>query len=94
MWKVLKSLFTLHNEFVNVWSHLCGAVFFVVMIVYISTFMPRTKLMKVETASMYDAKQYVNQSFHSVYEALPDYEQISKSYLNYTNVWKSQRDVL
>jgi hypothetical protein len=33
-WKILKSLFVLHNEFVNVWSHILGALFVVLLILY------------------------------------------------------------
>ena len=33
--KAFRSLFMLHNETVNVWSHLCGALFFLFMIIYI-----------------------------------------------------------
>jgi hypothetical protein len=33
-WKIFKSLFVLHNEFVNVWSHILGALFVVILIIY------------------------------------------------------------
>ncbi len=33
-WKIFKSLFVLHNEFVNVWSHILGALFVVILILY------------------------------------------------------------
>ena len=33
--RILKSLFMCHNESTNVWSHLCGALLFVMFIVYI-----------------------------------------------------------
>jgi hypothetical protein len=32
--KILKSLFMIHNESVNVWSHLIGAFFFILLIFY------------------------------------------------------------
>ena len=34
-----KSLFILHNESVNVWSHLCGSVVFMVLIFYTVIYM-------------------------------------------------------
>ena len=36
---IFKSLFMIHNESVNIWSHLLGAIFFVGMILYTSHFM-------------------------------------------------------
>jgi adiponectin receptor len=35
--KVLKSLFKLHNESVNVWSHMLGVLTFLVLIVFTFT---------------------------------------------------------
>ena len=31
---IFKSMFTMHNEFVNVWSHCCGSLLFVGLIIY------------------------------------------------------------
>ena len=42
-WKIVKSLFVLHNEFVNVWSHILGAVFVVVLIVYTAIYLKSHK---------------------------------------------------
>lgn len=33
---VVKSLFMLHNETMNVWSHLCGVIIFIVLIIYVT----------------------------------------------------------
>ncbi len=33
--RILKSLFMCHNESTNIWSHLCGAILFAALIVYI-----------------------------------------------------------
>jgi len=38
--RVFKSLFMIHNETVNVWSHLLASIFFVFMIGYLYTAMP------------------------------------------------------
>lgn len=31
-WSIFKSLFSCHNEFVNVWSHICGVIVFLVLL--------------------------------------------------------------
>jgi adiponectin receptor len=36
--RILRSLFMVHNESVNVWSHLIGATLFVLLIVYTSIY--------------------------------------------------------
>jgi len=33
--RIFLSLFMCHNESTNIWSHLCGAIFFAILIVYI-----------------------------------------------------------
>jgi hypothetical protein len=35
--KILKSIFMLHNESVNVWSHLIGVFVFIALLIYTST---------------------------------------------------------
>lgn len=34
--EVVKSLFILHNESMNVWSHLCGVILFICLITYVA----------------------------------------------------------
>ena len=34
--RIMRSLFMCHNESTNVWSHLCGALFFFLLILYIA----------------------------------------------------------
>ena len=43
LYKATKSLFMLHNETVNVWSHLFGAIFFIFLILYTSYFITNYK---------------------------------------------------
>lgn len=43
LYKATKSLFMLHNESVNVWSHLFGAIFFIFLILYTSYFITNYK---------------------------------------------------
>ncbi len=35
-YSILKSLFSVHNESVNVWSHLLGSVFVAIMIIFVA----------------------------------------------------------
>ena len=35
MRSLCKSLFTCHNEFVNVWSHICGVLVFLILLVIV-----------------------------------------------------------
>ena len=50
LYKATKSLFILHNESVNIWSHLLGAIFFIFLIWYTSHFITnyKTQFNKVE----------------------------------------------
>ena len=36
--KIFKSLFMLHNEFVNIWTHLIGAVFILCIVAYFAIY--------------------------------------------------------
>ena len=49
--KALKSLFALHNESVNIWSHLLGAIFFLCLIGYTAIFITnyKTQFFNVKT---------------------------------------------
>ena len=38
--RVLKSMFMIHNETVNVWSHFLGSLFFVFAMAYVYFYMP------------------------------------------------------
>jgi hypothetical protein len=49
MQKIVRSLFTLHNESLNVWTHLCGAIFFVCLITYVAVWIsPRIVFPTIE----------------------------------------------
>ncbi len=47
-WKIFKSLFVLHNEFVNVWTHILGAIFVVLLILYTSMYITSHKSELIE----------------------------------------------
>ena len=56
--KALKSLFILHNESVNIWSHLSGALFFIILIWYTSFFITNYKtLLKNVKLSFYEIEK-------------------------------------
>ena len=60
--KAFKSLFILHNESVNIWSHLFGAIFFIFLIWYTTIFITNYKtLFKDIKQSLYNIeKDYLN----------------------------------
>ena len=43
LWKCLKSLFVIHNESINIWSHLLGSVFMFFLIFYTMIFITSYK---------------------------------------------------
>ena len=47
-WDIIKSLFMMHNESVNVWSHLLGVLIFVFLIISISLNYSELKNIKTE----------------------------------------------
>ena len=56
--KAFKSLFILHNESVNVWSHLSGAFFIIILICYTSFFITNYKtLLKNVKISFYEIEK-------------------------------------
>jgi adiponectin receptor len=54
IFKALKSLFHLHNESVNIWSHLLGAIFFFCLILYTAIFITNFR------AQYFDVKNGIN----------------------------------
>ena len=53
--KALKSLFRLHNESINIWSHLFGAIFFIFLVCYTAIFITNSK------TQFYNVKNGINQ---------------------------------
>ena len=53
--KALKSLFCLHNESINIWSHLFGAIFFIFLVCYTAIFITNSK------TQFYNVKNGINQ---------------------------------
>ena len=51
-WEAARSLFMIHNETLNVWSHLIGALFFASMIFYVLIYLHPTSLHENEMTSL------------------------------------------
>lgn len=45
---IIRSLFRLHNEFVNVWSHFLGALFFTIIFIYTCYTLTNVKSMTLD----------------------------------------------
>ena len=54
IFKAIKSLFCLHNESINVWSHLLGAIFFLFLIYYTAIYITNYK------TQFYNVKNGIN----------------------------------
>ena len=52
--KAIKSLFCLHNETINIWSHILGAIFFLGLIFYTTIFITNYK------THIYNVKKGIN----------------------------------
>jgi adiponectin receptor len=50
--RIFKSLFMVHNESVNVWSHLIGATLFLLLIVYTSIYLAPPGLYIKDSSSL------------------------------------------
>ena len=50
--RILRSLFMIHNESVNVWSHLIGATLFVLLIVYTSIYLAPPSIYTADTTNL------------------------------------------
>ena len=81
--KAFKSIFFLHNETVNIWSHLLGAIFFIFLIWYTSIFITNYK-----TLLKY-VKQNLN-DIEKIYKNIPNNvnDNMFSSLINNFNVFK------
>ena len=80
--KALKSLFCLHNESINVWSHLLGAILFICLVCYTAIFITNYK------TQFYDVKNGINEidiiSKNNPYLS----NDLFKSFIKYFNIFK------
>lgn len=69
--RILRSLFMIHNESMNVWSHLCGVLLFITFVAYIAVWIspsfnfPSFELVKTQlgiTVDKSDLESYKNTS--------------------------------
>lgn len=80
--KALKSLFWLHNESINIWSHLLGAILFICLILYTAIFITNYK------TQYFNVKNGINQmdKITNNIPYLPD--NIFKSFVKYFKNFK------
>ena len=79
--KALKCLFFLHNESVNIWSHLIGAIFFICLIWYTAIFITNYK------TQFYSVKNRIKQ-IESMKKSIPILsDNIIKSFIKYFKVF-------
>lgn len=104
--KIFKSLFICHNETVNIWSHLLGAVFFVFLIWYTSSFITNfnSQLAHVQSEfSLMEQKiQNLNDSninykstkiINNIYNSIKDMK-IDLNNFNYKNIYENSLNQL
>ena len=80
--KILKSFLILHNETINIWSHLLGAIFFLCLILYTSIYITniKTQIAKIRIDSSfvaYKAKELKNESndiMENIYKTMKEIE--------------------
>ena len=53
--RILKSLFMCHNETINVWSHLIGAVYFLIFLTYLTCYLWPSSLPSPDTKSLLES---------------------------------------
>lgn len=77
--KVVKSLFMLHNESVNIWSHLLGSLFVIVLVVYTTIFIKAHKddLFNNLNLNMTKINEEIKHVTSPVIELLPNFHNIT-----------------
>ena len=82
IFKAFKSLFCLHNESINVWSHLLGAIFFIFLICYTAIFITNYK------TQFYNVKNGINK-LEEISKNIPYLQDnLFKSFIQYFNNFK------
>ena len=92
--KTLRSLLMIHNETVNVWSHLIGAIFFFFLIWYTTVFI--TNLQTQVSSIRSDASLIANKA-KELNEASPDimkniYSSMKEIELNFKNFYNTEKE--
>lgn len=82
IFKAIKSLFCLHNETVNIWSHLLGAVFFIILIGYTAFFITNYK------TQFYNVKNDINQLENISNKISYSPDNLLRSFIKYFNSFK------
>ncbi len=89
--KILRSLFMLHNETVNVWSHLIGVIVFLGLLIYISValYASNTYLEILNGDAFYVDRSIQNRAevsltSHSSASSMKDFDTMVQDYLKWT----------
>jgi adiponectin receptor len=105
--KIFKSLFICHNETVNIWTHLLGALFFMFLIWYTSAFITNfnSQLAFVKEDISLIEKKYLNdindtnltyissKTFNNIYYSIKNMK-IDLENLNYKNIYENSLNQL
>jgi Haemolysin-III related len=72
--RVIKSLFTIHNETINIWSHLVGVAIFMFLMSYIAVNFTQKIIPTLKTVNVSSLNEYVEDllidTYHYTYNAL------------------------
>ena len=80
--KAIKSLFCLHNESINIWSHLLGAIFFIGLICYTAICITNYK------TQFYNVKNGIKK-LEEISKKIPNFpDNLFKSFIKYFNNFK------
>jgi adiponectin receptor len=76
---IFKSLFMLHNEFVNVWSHLLGAALLIFLIIYTTIYIKshKTELYEILDSNWENINDEWNSLSYSFRENIPSFKEFS-----------------
>ena len=82
IFKAVKSLFCLHNESINIWSHLLGAIFFIGLVCYTAIFITNYK------TQFYNVKNGIKK-LEEISKKIPNFpDNLFKSFNKYFNNFK------
>ena len=65
--RIIRSLFMCHNESANIWSHLCGVILFILLIVYVAIWILPDDVLKGYTWSVIPGDKSPDQATNVTY---------------------------
>ena len=88
LWKCLKSLFVIHNESINIWSHLLGSIFMFFLIFYTMIFITSYKTqINIINFDFENIKKYAEPLLNSNNSQLNNFK---KLFINFTQEFKKE----